>query len=85
MRPQITTYLHKETTKWLTRYSKELRLKKSEIVKLLVERERQIHWLRWMRGVPDPYMGLAKPLPKPLRRIPRRRPAGKWGISRDYR
>lgn len=65
MRPQITTYLHHETERWLGRYSKELGLKRSEVVKLLVERERQVHWLRWTRGVPDPSMGPAKALPKP--------------------
>jgi len=41
MRSQTTAYLQTETKKWLRKYVKTVRLKESEIVKCLIERERR--------------------------------------------
>jgi hypothetical protein len=53
MRPQITTYLSSETKVWLTRYAAQFGLRESEVVRLLVERERHIGWLKRVISVPD--------------------------------
>jgi len=64
MRPQITAYLHPDTKAWLAKYAAELRLPKSEVVRLLVEREEQVRWLTWALSAPDP----AKASPAAMRR-----------------
>jgi hypothetical protein len=80
MRPQITVYLAPELKRWLTRYAKGLHLRESEVVKLLVEQEKSVGWLRWalrQSGPTDPQRGpllvirasLARK--KPARRRPR--------------
>jgi len=53
MRPQITTYFHPDTKVWLTEYAREMGLKESEVVRLLVERERNIGWLKTAISAPD--------------------------------
>lgn len=72
MRPQITAYLHLDTKEWLTKYASKLRLPRSEVVRLLVERERQIGWLSWALATPDPAMGAHASLPRERGRLPRR-------------
>jgi hypothetical protein len=54
MRSQTTVYLHSDTKEWLTAYAREFRLAESEVIRLLLEREQQIGWLRWALGVSDP-------------------------------
>jgi hypothetical protein len=63
MRPQITAYLHADTKVWLAKYAARLRLPKSEIVRLLIEREEQVRWLVWALSAPDP----AQARPKEMR------------------
>jgi hypothetical protein len=73
MRPQITAYLHLDTKEWLTEYAAKLRLPCSDVVRLLVERERQVGWLKWARSVPDPAMGSPTNLPQRKARLPKHR------------
>jgi hypothetical protein len=72
MRPQITAYLHLDTKEWLARYATKLRLPRSEIVRLLVEREQQVRWLRWALPTPDPAMGESAGMPRREDRLPPR-------------
>jgi hypothetical protein len=53
-RPQVTVYLDPETKDWLTKYGSTLHTKESEVLRLLVERERRIEWLRWALHQKDP-------------------------------
>ena len=57
MRPQITAYLNEGTRAWVRNYAEELGLKESEVVRLLIERERKIQWLSWSLQQPDPDQG----------------------------
>jgi hypothetical protein len=72
MRPQITAYLHADTKAWLAKYAAQLGLPKSEVVRLLVEREEQIRWLTWALSAPDPAKGRAAALKKRKDRLPPR-------------
>ena len=62
MRPQITTYLHPDTKKWLINYADRCHLHRSEVVRLLLERERQVMWLLWALNTPDAAQGASKML-----------------------
>ena len=57
MRPQITAYINEGTRDWVRKYAEELGLKESEVVRLLIERERKIRWLSWSLQQPDPDEG----------------------------
>ena len=72
MRTQITAYLHADTKPWLRKYADECGLKESEVVRLLVEREQQVHWLRWALSARDPAQGPASPLSPREDRFPPR-------------
>lgn len=61
-RRQVTVYLKTAQADWLADDASELGLDRSEVVRLLIEREREVGWLRWARCVPDPDMGKPKPL-----------------------
>lgn len=69
MRPQITTYLHADTRRWLERYSKRVGLTQSETLRLLVEREQMVRWLEWAMLVPDPAQAQARALLAPEDKI----------------
>lgn len=69
MRRQVTVYLKSAQMDWLADYASELGLDRSEVVRLLVEREREVGWLRWSRSVPDPDMGKPKPLRPSKRKL----------------
>lgn len=63
MRRQATVYFKSaDTSDWLAEYAGELGLDRSEVLRLLIERERVVGWLRWSRSVPDPEMGRPDPL-----------------------
>ena len=72
MRTQITVYLDDETKIWLTEYASLLHQRATEVVRLLVEREKEVEWLKWALQQPDPAQdqkssllsGPKKPLPK---------------------
>jgi hypothetical protein len=64
MRPQITAYLYSNTKKWLIAYAAECGLHRSEVVRLLLERERQVGWLRWALKIEDPAQGASKTMPR---------------------
>jgi len=49
---KVTTYIDTVTNEWLQRYADSLGIKRSELVKLLIERERRNHWLE--RAMDDP-------------------------------
>jgi hypothetical protein len=72
MRTQITAYLHADTKPWLRKYADECGLKESEVVRLLLEREKQVRWLRWALIVDDPARGSALSLPRRKDRLPPR-------------
>jgi hypothetical protein len=75
MRPQITAYLYSDTKKWLVSYAAECGLHRSEVVRLLLERERQVRWLKWALETRDPAQAVSKPLPMRRRSLP-----GRWNI-----
>ena len=54
MRSQITVYLDEQTKKWLSGYARKAHFKESEVVRFLIEREREIGWLDWAIKHPDP-------------------------------
>lgn len=85
MRPQITAYLHLDTKDWLDKYASALRLPKSEIVRLLIERERQVRWLKWALPIPDPAMGAAAGMPRQRDRLPARWKSSPKPIRRKRR
>ena len=62
MRTQITAYLNPKTKLWLRKYAADCRLGESEVVRLLVQREERIGWLKWAQSAPDPAQGPAPPL-----------------------
>ena len=72
MRAQITAYLHPETKAWLRKYARQNRLKESEIVRILVEREQEIEWFAWAKNADDPARGVSAPMPKKANRLPPR-------------
>jgi len=72
MRTQITAYLYADTKSWLRKYAKECGLKQSEIVRVLVEREVEVRWLKWALSVRDPAQGPTGPLPRLKNRLPSR-------------
>ena len=72
MRTQITAYLHADTKSWLRKYAGECGLNESEVVRLLVEREQQVRWLRWALSARDPAQGPATPLPPREDKLPPR-------------
>lgn len=65
MRSQITAYLHADTKAWLRTYAKGCRLKESEVVRLLVEREEKARWLKWALSINDPGKGRSSALSRP--------------------
>jgi hypothetical protein len=72
MRPQITAYLYPDTKRWLLAYAAECRMRRSEIVRLLLEREQQVGWLRWALKTRDPAQAASKPLSRKRRSLPPR-------------
>lgn len=72
MRPQITAYLHADTKVWLAKYAADLRLPKSEIVRLLIEREEQVRWLIWALSAPDPAKASSLAMKRRKARLPPR-------------
>jgi hypothetical protein len=72
MRTQITAYLHGDTKTWLQTYAGERGLAESEVVRLLIEREQQVHWLKWAMSVVDPAQGSALPLRRRQNHLPPR-------------
>jgi hypothetical protein len=72
MRTQITAYLHADTKPWLRKYANECGLNESEVVRLLVEREQQVRWLKWALSIRDPAQGPAAQLPPLENRLPPR-------------
>jgi hypothetical protein len=70
MRTQITAYLPADTKRWLRKYARECGQKESEVVRSLVERERQIKWLRWAQLQLDPAQGRTFPLAAPKNNLP---------------
>ena len=72
MRTQITAYLHGDTKIWLRKYAEECGLGESEVVRLLIEREQRVRWLRWALSARDPAQGAASPLPSPGDKLPPR-------------
>ena len=45
MKKQITAYLHRDTDRWLRKYAHAHGVTRSEIVRILLLRERRLHWL----------------------------------------
>jgi hypothetical protein len=72
MRTQMTVYLHTDSKRWLKGYSRRCRLKESEIVRILLEREQQIKWLQWALQTPDPAIAPPENLPSSAERLPPR-------------
>ena len=72
MRTQITAYLHADTKPWLQNYADKCGLNESEVVRLLLEREQQVCWLRWALSVRDPAKGSTSPLPPRNDKLPPR-------------
>ena len=72
MRTQITAYLHADTKPWLQKYADDCRLNESEVVRLLLEREQQVCWLKWALSARDPAQGSASPLPRRKDKLPPR-------------
>jgi len=84
MRTQITAYLHADTKPWLQKYARECGLGESEVVRLLLEREKQVRWLRWALSALDPAQGSTPPppprddkLPPRWNKPPKKRPGRK--------
>jgi hypothetical protein len=84
MRPQITAYLYRDTKAWLRGYAREFGFNQSEVVRILLEREQQVGWLRWALSMLDPAQGTAASLPTRKDKLPprwdkppRRRPGRK--------
>jgi hypothetical protein len=50
--PKVTTYIDPVTNEWLNRYADSLGIKRSELVRILIQRERRNHWLE--RAMDDP-------------------------------
>jgi len=73
-RPQVTVYLDPETKDWLTKYGSSLHTKESEVLRLLVERERRIGWLRWALHQKDPSQPSDSPSLSAPEQDPSRRP-----------
>lgn len=71
-RTQVTAYLHADTKPWLQKYAGECGLDESEVVRLLVEREQQVNWLKWALAARDPAQGSTRPLPRRKDKLPPR-------------
>jgi hypothetical protein len=72
MRTQMTVYLYADSKKWLKGYSRKCRLKESEIVRILLEREQRIRWLQWALQTPDPAIAPPNILSPSAERLPPR-------------
>jgi hypothetical protein len=72
MRAQVAVYLHRDTKKWLERYGKGFGMTQSEVARALIEREQEVHWLRWALNAPDPAQKLHRSLKRRRNRLPRR-------------
>jgi hypothetical protein len=72
MRPQITAYLHADTKPWLKKYAKECGLNESEVVRLLLEREQQVGWLKWALLACDPAQRPTSSMPRRKDKLPPR-------------
>jgi hypothetical protein len=72
MRTQITAYLHADTKPWLQKYADDCGLNESEVVRLLLEREQQICWLRWALSARDPAQDSTSALPPRKDKLPPR-------------
>jgi hypothetical protein len=53
LRPQITAHIDRETRDWLDRYAKSFKLSASELLRLLIRRERKVGWLKSAFSLPD--------------------------------
>lgn len=51
-RPQVTAHIDAETRRWLDRYARSLKLKPSELVRLLIVRERRVRLLETCMTAP---------------------------------
>ena len=69
-RPQAVGYIDAAARNWLDRYAAELTLFRSDVVRLLLEREKQVQWIKWATGVDDPARSKAKPLRSRARPLP---------------
>ena len=65
MRPQITAYLYSDTKKWLVTYADRLGLDRSEVVRMLLEREKNVRWLEWAVKTDDPEKASSERLSRP--------------------
>jgi hypothetical protein len=70
MRPQVTAYLPRKTKEWLVAYAAKLGLHRTDVVRCLLERERQVQWLQWAMQIPDPGKAACNPLPRRSDRLP---------------
>mgnify|MGYP006286797763 CR=1 FL=1 len=52
---KLTTYVDRETHEWLCAYANRVGLKRSELIKLLILREKRNHWLEKAMDLPDPH------------------------------
>jgi hypothetical protein len=77
-RPQVTAHIDAPTRRWLDRYAKVLKLKPSELVRLLIRREQEIRWLEKCIGLSDEQINNRSP--KPTAMITRRK-----GVSQRRR
>lgn len=69
-RPQVTAHIDAETRKWLDRYARSLKLKPSELVRLLIRREQNVRSVEaWINCGDDELLKLS--------RVARRRSASK--------
>lgn len=53
-RKQITGHLDSETKEWFSEYASSMHMADSEAIRLLIERERRVGWLRWALNQKDP-------------------------------
>lgn len=52
-RPQVTAHIDADTREWLGRYAKKLKLNPSELVRLLIQRERRTRWIEKSLSLSD--------------------------------
>jgi hypothetical protein len=53
LRPQVTVHIDRDTRDWLDRYARRFRLSSSELLRLLIRRERKVGWLKSAFHMPD--------------------------------